>query len=319
MDSLIRGRVWPNGEFCLWKADEDEGLGPEVAAPIGLSKVPNSHKDDPEYFDRLQRGLRGITNYGQKLVRNAAYLLQQVHGGRRLSFLTCTLPGSPEETMLAAQEWPRIVRVYLQWLKRRLLSLGLSPVIVSVTEIQPKRFLREGGLPLHLHMVFQGAPKDFQWMISPDEFTEAWKRVAEKRVPVLAGKSFTSAVNVQAVKESAAGYLGKYMSKGEDDICSILDANPELIDFMPRTWYNMTAEARSAVKANTAEGRNVGEILERWTLWDDTLDSPFKYVQRVEIKDQEGYAVKSFVVGEVQCHWKRVLGVPTSKYDIVGV
>ena len=134
---------------------------------------------------------------------------------------------------------------------------------MSITEIQPKRFLSEGGMPLHLHIVFQGAHKDFAWAVPPNEFTMAWKRCVVGRVPALAEESFASAINVQHVKESARGYLGKYMSKGEEDIYTSLDANPELIHFIPSSWYNLSAEARDAVKANMAEGREVGETLER--------------------------------------------------------
>lgn len=319
MDSMVRGRVWPDGSFVLWRNKPGEQSEPDMAVPIGLSKVANSHKTDPVFQESLQRGVKGITSYGQKMVSNAAYLLQQVHGGARLSFLTCTLPGSPEDTLRAAANWSDIVRVFMQWLKRRLEKEGLSPVLVSVTEIQPKRMREEGGLPLHLHMVFHGAHKDYQWCFSPSELTIAWRRAIVGRVPSLAEKSFASALNVQHVRESAKNYLGKYMSKGEDDICSILDETPELIHVLPSTWYNMSSEAREAVKANMVEGEQVGLTLERWSMWNDELDPPFKYIKRVGLTDEEGYEIKVFWIGEVAAHWKRVVGVPVSKYDIVGV
>lgn len=319
MDSLVRGRVWPDGSFVLWRTKEGSESEPDGGLPIGLSKVANSHRDLEDWPERLQRGVKGITSYGQSMVRNAAYLLQQKYGGARLSFLTCTLPGSPEDTLRAAAEWPEIVRVYLQWLKRRLEKEKLSNAVVSVTEIQSKRFLAEGGMPLHLHVVFQGAHHDYQWCIRPDEFTLAWKRIVSGRVPAMVAQSFASALNVQHVRESARGYLGKYMTKGEEDICRILDANPELIDFLPRTWYNLSESARNAVKANMSEGEKVGLTLERWSQWNDELDPPFKYQQRVQLKDEEGRIIANFVIGEVACHWKRLVGVPVSKYDIVGL
>jgi hypothetical protein len=253
------------------------------------------------------------------MVSSAAYLLQHVYGSRRLSFLTCTLPGSPEDTLRAAENWPEIVRVFLQWLKRNLVKRGLSPVIVSVTEIQPKRMREQGGLPLHLHIVFQGAHKDYQWCFTPSQLTRAWQRCIVGRVPGLVDSSFAAALNVQHVKTSAKGYLGKYMSKGEDDVCSVLDENPELIHCIPSTWYNLSVEARDGVRANMTEGERTGLTLERWSQWNDALDSPFKYIKRVALKDLEGHVIKTFCVGEVAMHWRRVLGVPICKDDVIGI
>lgn len=319
MDSMVRGRVWPDGTFCLWRNTPGEQSDPEAASPIGLSKVANSHKILLSPEDPLQRGVRGITNYGQRMVSNAAYLLQQKFGGAKLSFLTCTLPGSSEDTLRAASNWADIVRVFLQWLKRRLEKEGLSLVIASVTEIQPKRMRSQGGLPLHLHMVFQGAHRDYQWCLGPTELTVAWRRAIVGRVPALATVSFASALNIQHVRQSAANYLGKYMSKGEEDICQLLDECPDLIHYLPNTWYNLSKEARDVVKANTAEGQDVGLTLERWAQWKDDLDSPFKYIQRVALRCPEGYEIKTFYIGQVAAHWKRLLGIPVSPHDIVGL
>ena len=315
-DTLVRGKVWPDGSFVLWRDRQREQSEPRAVDPIGLSRVAKSHKSEANVEDSLARGLQGITSYGQNMVRNAGYLLQQRYGGARLSFLTCTLPGRPEDTIAAAEYWPEICRVFLQWLKRRLDSAGLSTAIVSVTEIQPKRFLETGGLPLHLHVVFNGAARDWDWAIVPDEFKRAWKRTIAGRVPSLADGSFASAINVQHVKESAANYLGKYMSKGADDIGDVLDMDPELVYFMPKTWYNLSKRARDAVKSNTVEGEEVGLRLERWSMWEHPTDPPFKFIQRVKIKDEQGALLASFVVGEVHAHWRPPLGIRTAPWQL---
>lgn len=319
MDSLVRGRVWPDGSFVLWRRSVDSEADPQLAPPIGLSKVANSHKKSQDFTERLQRGTSGITSYGQRMVTNAAYLLQKIHGGARLSFLTCTLPGTPELTIRIAEEWAEITRIFYQSLKRHLVKNGLGPEVVGVTEIQPERFRKTGGMPLHLHVVFQGAVSDYQWRFRPAHLTRLWKRAVTARVPDCGEFSFASACNVQSVKNNAAGYLGKYMSKGTDDICAILDDDPELIDVIPRSWYHLSSEARDMVKMNMVEGERVGLTMEKWMQWDDELASPFKYKLEVRLKDRQGYVVKSFWVGELEAHWKRRVGLPVAPHEIARV
>lgn len=314
MDTLIRGRVWPDGEFCLWRDRADRAFEPYAAAPIDLSKVPNSHSEAGDRINSAVRGLKGITRYGQKMVRNAAYLLQRKHGACRLSFLTCTIPGKPERTCEIAAEWSEITRVFYQGLKRKLVSYGLDPAIAGVTEIQPKRFMRTGGMPLHLHVVFQGAPKDYGWCLSPADLTEMWQRAVCSRVPSAREESFASACNVQMVRDNAAGYLGKYMSKGEESVKAIIDANPDLVEFLPSSWYNLTSEARDLVLRNMVEGESVGLKLERWAQWRDNLDSPFKYIKKRTLFNLDGHPICSFYTGEIQLHWRYALGMPKEPF-----
>lgn len=319
MDSLIRGRVWPDGEFCLWRRSPADDYDPDIVSPFGLSRVANSHRAALKEAPRVQRGLKGITRYGQKMVRNGAYLLQKVHGPRRLSFLTCTIPGSPEMTMEAAEKWASIVRVFYQALARELVSNGLSQQIIGVTEIQPKRFLRTGGMPLHLHAVFQGAPKDHMWVITPQRFTEMWRSAVCSQCPGMEGESFASATNVQQVRDNAAGYLGKYMSKGESQIVELLEAAPHLASCLPHTWYNMTISARDLVKENMSEGRATGELLEKFCSTDEGRSRVFKFSKKVELKGLDGGIQKSFWVGELYPHCKRMFGIPVGVTQVKGL
>lgn len=313
------GRVWPDGEFCLWAEKRSFDIEPEGAASIGLSKVANSHKTSEAGAEAARKGLNGITLYGQRMVRNAAYLMQQAWGGNQLSFVTCTLPGGAAETVEAAKAWAEIVRKFTSTLKRDLEAKGLPGLIAGVTEIQPKRAARDGGCPLHLHMVFRGAMKDYQWCLTPGRIQLLWSRAVLNTCPGFRGLNFHASCNVQRVRSSAAGYLGKYMSKGAGDIKASIEANDGCIDHLPHHWYTLTNEARDLVKRNTSYGEEIGDRLDRWMRWTDDLDSPFAYKRSVTLYAMDGMPLTNFVVGTIQTHWKRRAGVPQSKYDILGL
>lgn len=318
LTSRSMGRIWPDGEFVLWAEVAGKMWEPEKSIPLGLSELPNSHTN-PEMSERTRRGLNGISTYGQRMVKNAAYLLQQKHGARRLTFLTLTLPGTPDETFEVAKEWSRLCRNFYQKLKRRLVVMGLSPVIVGVTEIQPKRFKRTGGMPLHLHVVFQGAFKDHMWCFRPDDFRDMWRDSVVAVIPSMAKHSFSSASNAQRVKSSAAGYLGKYMSKGEKDITAILEEAPAVVDALPSSWYNLTKEARDGVHRYTRYGPQVGEMLEEWRRGLPGGLNPFRYIGLGRIKDSEGNVIATFRFGHIEAWAKKMAGLPLTKYELEGI
>lgn len=313
------GRVWPNGEFCVWTERRSLEIEPERAGPLGLSKVANSHNSTDEGARSVRKGLNGITLYGQRMVKNASYLMQQAWGGRQLSFLTCTLPGDAWHTVEAAKKWAEIVRRFMVYLRRELEKHGLPDLIVSVTEIQPKRAERDGGAPLHLHMVFRGALRDYQWCIRPGRLQFLWSSVVLSVCPSYRGLSFSSSCNVQRVRKSASGYLGKYMSKGSGDIEASIKSNGGCIDHLPTHWYNLTQSARDLVKKNTAYGEEVGRRLDEWSRWKDELSHPFAYSRAVTLFSEDGKPLTSFLVGTLETHWKRRAGVPQTKYEIIGL
>lgn len=306
----LMARVWPNGDYVLWSERRALGIDPEVGAKMGSSRVANSHSDSGEVVEAKQRGLQGITRYGSRLVENAAYLLQKKHGAKRLTFLTCTLPLGPEMADKVGTEWPEIVRVFLQRLKRMLEREKLDTSIVSVTEVQQKRFLRDGGLPLHLHMVFQGAHRDYMWCFKPEDFDEAWGSVVARRVDIPPGTSFSSANNVQRVRDNAAGYLGKYMSKGAAVVEQVAEKCPDLVEFLPRTWYNLTREARDLVLRNVAYGADVADVIRAWYLEPGHVDLLIDYSRQVTLRNPAGEPICSFEVGQLTPLGRRRIGLP---------
>jgi hypothetical protein len=59
-------------------------------------------------------------------------------------------------------------------------------------------------------------------------------------------------VEVKAVKKSAEGYLGKYMSKGGKDVKRFTEENPVRTD-LPTHWWHCTKELRQIIKGLVTE------------------------------------------------------------------
>lgn len=209
---------------------------------LGLSDVPKSHSE------KLNRGRAGITTHGKKLVRNAALRLERECGNFLLSFVTLTIPGiSAEGALVVCENWGEIVRVFQQRLKRRLQSKGLPGEMVGCTEVQENRFAATNVVALHLHLVFQGRQFGMNWALTPTDIRGMWKDVLSPYLKGVEQELYWDACeNVQRVRKSASGYLGKYMSKGIKACKQIVDVYPEIV--LPKCWYICTNSLRARVK-----------------------------------------------------------------------
>lgn len=346
----VMARVYPTGEGSLWierptpvgfldpdkerkavngclLSDRPEEHGgpvvvcdPELAYPLGLSKVPNSQDElkDTDY-QAVQRGVNGITVHGARMVRSAAYLMQAKWGRRQLTFLTTTIPGSPELTCAVAAAWPEITRRFLQALKEKLVRTGLPPIIISVTEVQEKRFRATGGMPLHLHMVFRGRFSDEgPWCLTKSWVKACWETCVTGCCPDAEGQNFTASTRIEAVRDSAAGYLGKYMSKGASTVRAIAEEAPELLEFLPRQWWNATQETRKLVDSNTRYGEAIGEAIEA-ALTHPSREFIFEYLKEIPILNEEGRVVSRFWVYKLRRTAFRQFGIPQTPWDIIGL
>lgn len=281
------GRIWPNGEFGLSyhnRTEEQDALPDREPGPVRLPseslqkgvfwslceqwlvaraeweflpwlvKSPKSAQRPETY------GRKGITAYGQKVVRSGAYLLQEKYGKERLSFLTLTVPryGHDEECKIAGQ-WAYLTKALLQALRRRLERAGLPGSVVLVTELQPKRLQgREPGC-LHLHLVFVGRERGKGWAYSPREYREVWlgllSNVLGRKVPD------APCENVQRVEKDASQYLSKYMSKGVSSVAGYAEINGWKM--VPRQWWSATVPIKNAVKKYTISGELAASILDQ--------------------------------------------------------
>jgi len=259
---MLNSRIYPNGEFSIWEERKDLAVEGPPAQPdyLGLSLLPISHRVALGLAEppgrRAREGLKGITRHGARTVRNGAFLLEQKHNQRNLTFLTCTLPWINESAEYSAGlEWGEIVRIFNQSLGRLLKAAGLSPSYTGCTEIQMGRYSRRGGLPLHLHMVFPGRKPFGHWAVSADQFRALWRSAVVARCPEYAEANFKAAVDAQRVKTSAEGYLGKYMSKGPGAIAELLKDDAGLADFLPKSWWFCSLNLRRAIGKRLTGGR----------------------------------------------------------------
>lgn len=249
--------VWGKASGCQEKL---EAIAENRAVPLDLSIAPNSH--------RPIRGQNGISSNGRLQVQSAAYLLQQRHTVKHLSFLTLTLPTtSSQDNLTISEKWPQIVRVFVQWLGRALRSRGLPGEVCGVTEIQENRSeWQEGILGLHLHLVFCGRQRYKGWVIDPLEFREAWVRAVKTAIPVTGEGYYWGAVeNVAAVRKDASRYLGKYLSKGAKALARFKVLYPS--HRLPSCWTVCTLALRHAIKnckmGLSATAEKLHEAIER--------------------------------------------------------
>ena len=280
------GRIWPNGEFGLsyHNRTEEQDLLPDREP--GPSRLPSETLQlglfwslceqwliaraewgflpwlvkSPKSAQRPETyGRKGITAYGQKVVRSGAYLLQERYGKERLSFLTLTVPqyGYAEECKIA-EKWAYLTKSLLQALRRRLEKAALPKSIVLVTELQPKRLQgREPGC-LHLHLVFVGRERGKAWAYAPREYRDLWLGLLSG----VLGRKVPSAPceNVQRVEKDASQYLSKYMSKGVASVADYAEINGW--SMVPRQWWSATAPIKAAVKNYTITGEFAASMLD---------------------------------------------------------
>ena len=249
--------VEPLGPGERWADHDAWAVGDDGAAtPLTLANVPNSHtrRSRPSRY-----GKSGMTGYGKRMVKSVATLVQKRFTAARTTFCTISMPKLPADLRRElARCWPEMLRQLLQWISRRLEKRGLPPVVVSVSEIQPKRLKGYGEAYLHLHLVWGNHwAKAGNWALDAREIRSWVERFLSKRGIWIDG--CWARVNVQPVKKSAAAYLAKYMSKGSDDIAAM--AADLGWDSIPSQWWNMTKAARDWVKDELAQGDDVGSLL----------------------------------------------------------
>jgi hypothetical protein len=283
--TTLNARMYPNGEAVVWKAKSfklkepdkapsrshiDYMMGafrlyqeaPEVleayASALGL--VPQAIFDklkkalpseDPAIpcEVRVPKGRKGITPYGRRMVRNAVYLLEREAGESRCIFATVTVPALPIEQMeVLHSNWHKAVELYRLNIKRMLQDKQLAGEIVTVSEVQEKRYEKTGLPVLHLHSVFVGVTRTGHFAIETEQHDDAWFRALNSVVDIKRSQ-ITTAGNLKRVKKSAAAYISKYLTKGAAAIARIIDDG--FSRWLPKHWWNATRTLVTRVKQNT--------------------------------------------------------------------
>jgi hypothetical protein len=256
------------------------GEATQRLTPIGLSSPPNSRNESGQEFEDTTQtsglhkpatryGQNGISGRGKLRVKDGATIMQREYGRRSLAFATVTLPPmSPESMNLICESWGEFTHRLVEEIKRELARKNSPKDIIYCTEIQEKRYQKYGVVAPHLHLLwyaYSGTPGDTpkpakqEYAISADWLRDLVARIINR----ITGESdvFTAAsVDIQKVKKDAAGYLGKYMSKGGKIIQKIKEDGKQ--NLLPRQWWGITRELRNRVLAaiKMVDGRLASNI-----------------------------------------------------------
>lgn len=301
----ISARIFPNGEFGVGfvpqrgisakerKYDADRRYADqnaEIIADIEIDDtLPEGYKYTRRYVPatppklgigakssqpRPRYGLKGITGYGRKMLRNAGTLLDKACQGqynRRMVMGTVTLPSYSSDTMKRiAENWGDIVRVFFQRLKRIYARYRYGFYYASCTEIQPARLETHREVGLHLHFLFisirLGRGK---WVVGDNDIRRIWRAVIENYLGK-DDKSVNPNYRREMVNKSSAAYIAKYMSKGGDQIREVMEEFGE--EYLPKQWWSMDAGTRKAIQALTisSQGALAEKLLvvSRWGVTD---------------------------------------------------
>jgi hypothetical protein len=283
-DRTVSGRVFPNGEFGVgfrppvgisaedrrYEADRRYAeQNAEIIADIEIDEtLPEGFKytrtkvlspplklgiGAKSSQPRGRYGKKGITGYGRKMVRNAGTVIQHSVEGRynrKMCMGTVTLPSySPETMKRICTHWGDIIRVFFQRIRRRYARYRYDFTYTSVSEIQPARYTSTGEVGLHLHFLFVAIRLGRgKWVLPHSVVRQYWEETIKN---YLGQGEMSQHPNYRCdiVNKSAAGYLGKYLSKGGDQVKQVLEEQGE--EYLPSQWWNMDNRTRKCIHRHT--------------------------------------------------------------------
>lgn len=312
-DSVYSGRIFPSGDFSVgiipkkkitnadkqyeavvagsitskairWKEGEEEYV--EVGTICrSVALLPNLV--NPAKFTQSSRkpyGQGGITTYGKRMVASAATILEREWGKRCTGFGTLTLPPmSAQQEIDVCMNWSKLVNRFFEELRRHQRRHGVDERYVHVTEIQEKRWTQTGSLGLHIHFLYKARkyPHSKGWAISANWCRDTWRRILANSLGMSALEVPQPRCELSLVKKSAAGYLGKYMSKGGKVLADIKEEKG-FDCVLPRQWWGLCNFLRADIK-----GKIIHLCSQRcallWSLVSSGDTRLFSYTRQVEI------------------------------------
>jgi hypothetical protein len=311
--SVYAGRIFPSGDFSIgvvpkkkisatdkqYESDHGKVTRHEVKwqekgqtqvegyLRFAPSSPPSPNLVNPAKFTQPKRkpyGEGGITTYGKRMVSSAAVILEREWGRQCTGFGTLTLPpmSAQIESHICA-DWSRIVNRFFEELRRHQCRHGGDERYVHVTEIQEERWSKRGELGLHIHFLYKARKNAYSkaWIVSADWCRDTWRRILANSLGMSALEIPKPRVELAVVKKSAAGYMGKYLSKGG----KFLEAIKEEIEgkgLLPRQWWGLANTLRDDVKKQIIrlDSRMSAQL---WSLVSSASCSYFSYTRRVEI------------------------------------
>lgn len=274
---LSAARIFPNGEFGVGRVPAekkravDRRFGDGCVGDYGTELVPTKHEteDSEVYYDITDKytasyklgnphessqktkkyGLKGITSYGRKVVRNIAYLFQESDEPEKLCMGTLTIPNFSEDAeRKICSKWAYLTSRFFQAVKRRYAKFNRQFHYVSVTEIQPKRWAESHQVGLHLHFLYRAYydNRSGRYLLDANWVRSTWRRLLYN---LLEGSQPVENPNYRfdKVKTSAAAYMGKYMSKGGNICEEVLEIKGE--EYLPSQWWSADLESKRLLKS----------------------------------------------------------------------
>lgn len=324
-------KIFPNGEFTIGldsheKLPQDVRAKPETVknmfwenlsaegkkwlCSIAVEKLPSLDLAIPPKLRNKTRGLKGITSYGARLIRNACHLMEEKYGIERLGFVTLTMPKlTKEDEQRVGKNWHRIVKDFYdgvgKFYERR---TKRKHSYAAVTEIQPKRWRVRREYGLHLHYVFVARQYNSgSWYIKYHEIRRYWQLAVSKQCKNT--YDFSHSEQCKGVYKSASRYLSKYMSKGSELISEVEKNGFE--GCIPHSWYSISRNLSGAVKKRVQRSKPLAAaIVSR--LGNEKLKEIVDYVGTIAIESAaNGTRIVGFY-GRLQEEW-----IGMSKHDIL--
>lgn len=318
----VSGTLYPNGEFsfayvpesvtevtrgeeCSWADGLVNDYGTR-ATPLDLTlldNLPEQNRTVTEGCQKARYGLKGMTSQARRKVRASAHLLQERYGKARLSFVTLTVPplhDRKSERLLAAR-WSDAIRYLIRRLRLLLHQRGLPRCVVGVVEIQTRRYASTGQFPLHVHLVLVGRNRSRgAWGIHYSEFRQAWGDILQ----LIVGHPIETRYleNVKEVEKDAGNYLGKYMSKSQNEIEKVREEGNEWM--LPKQWWFSTREMKNWLKSRTRRGAKCGQLLEMMVheVWDSPGLYPDLWLRKVSIR-LDDFDYTAGWIGKIPIEW----------------
>lgn len=334
-------KLWPNGELSIYREKKIKPYEP-VVAPVDpgdtllhcclraygvkggleawLSLGLSPHRNfDKKNQTRARYGLKGISGKGKRRVRNACYMLTRENGKHRLTFATCTVPPMAIGCLDRIHKgWHKVIEFYRREVSRQLKKAGLPGEIVSVTEVQEKRYEKEGLPILHAHFVFVGAGRVGGWALTPARHDYIWRK-ALMSVCKVNRIDLSKACQLKSVEKSAEMYMGKYMSKGVQSVRRIIQSGWS--EWMPKQWWSCS---RSVVQRMERDMRIFNHGIE-WLLDKGSEEDGdmFIFWKHVELERPDGtkYYVASFGRLRPKANGlvRKVLNLPPKRENVTDV
>lgn len=332
-DRTFSGRIFPSGDFSVGicpapkqrPADEEyerargrmtrrvirwqeEGVDYHEVnyAPNTCVSHPPNLVSGTKSAHRGKYGGKGITGYGKKMVRSGAKILQEEWGLKCTGFGTLTLPSfSYEDMATIADSWGVLVKRFFEEFKREQCRNGGDERYVCVTEIQESRFINSGELGLHIHFVYKARQSayDTNWFISANWCRHTWRRILANRLGHVCADIPSPRCELKLVRRDAAGYLGKYMSKGGKILARIKEAMPALA--LPGQWWGCDAGTRRDIKGRIIRLDSVCA----GSFWSRAMQLPLLpqiyFTRPVEITSETFGIRRVGLVGRVNFEWAK--------------